>query len=576
MPRASHTRRLIEFGYVQDGETVLYVDRDTREQLFSGQIVKEGILIAGQSEPVSLTKFAAMAGRSDVKAPTLNIILPSGVSMADALCDIMGQNSENGKVKGRTATSEPAASRPSTTRRGDDDNDDWCGVCLEKGDLLMCDGCCLSFHWGCIGYQDLDFLSEDDDWLCWNCSKRLGKEFAVDTRPVDPRTVPNIAYVAVDERLEYYYKFDVLHKKGKRGRRLVMTLRTGPDAERDIVEMTFDSEDRRIWRGDISRKTKTGWVVPVEPAPNADLSRYPVPLVPRFHCVMEQGHPPAPIPPPPQIPPPPYSARHLRNLMGMDDRNTEDMIAVADILSQFASFGDRNEGQGGVRPGPSTSAQKRRAIAKKVPPGGSGSKENEPGPTTNPTATPGLPRQVKMTETALKLDVNDDVEVWINETNVGPGGWVPGRVAERAVIDEDGSGAPYFAFYLVEMLPFLEQPIDLSSKHPVMKPLMQVRRPLAVPVGGEVRYASMVRKPLTAEERRPARHFRKGDRVEAIVCGRFAPGTISRDTGARSSTCRVRFDNPAKEMGYKAAMATQSIDAVRLTSLPARYYGMLR
>ena len=96
-----------------------------------------------------------------------------------------------------------------------------------------------------------------------------------------------------------------------------------------------------------------------------------------------------------------------------------------------------------------------------------------------------------------------------------------------------------------------------------------------MPVGNQ-RYANMVRKPLTAEEQRPAGCLRKGDRVEAIVCGRFAPGTISKDTGPRSSTCRIKFDNPAKGMGYKAATATQPLDAVRLTSLPAQYHGMLR
>ena len=33
------------------------------------------------------------------------------------------------------------ANKPHKT---DDDNDDWCAVCKMKGDLLMCDACCLS------------------------------------------------------------------------------------------------------------------------------------------------------------------------------------------------------------------------------------------------------------------------------------------------------------------------------------------------------------------------------------------------------------------------------------------------
>ena len=580
MPPAFHTKTLIELGYVQDGDTVHYVDGDTGEQLLSGQITETGIRVANETKPVPPVKFEAMAGRHKSRAPTKHIILPNGMSMEDALSEIKGVGwRKKGSLKKRFAASRVAGSARAagsgpTTARRDDDNDDYCGVCQENGDLLMCDGCSLSFHGGCIGYQDIDFLGEDEDWFCWNCSKRLGKEFAVDTRPLDPNTVPNVVYVAVDESLEFYYKLNVIKKKDEGGRRLTLRLRTGADAERDVVETSLDVEDKRIWRGDISRKTRTGWVVPVEPLPNADLSRHPVPLVPRFHCVSERGRSPAYIPPPSV-----YSPRKLQNSVKMDDRNAEDMIEVADILSQFASIDANCVGLKVAPPGPGTKTytKKRRATSSKGQPGSGGGKVNKTDPTANPAANPPrAPVQVKMTEAALKLDVGDDVEVWISETNVGPGGWVPGRVVERALIEEDGSGAPYFAFYTVEMLPLLEHSIDLSSNTSAISSLLQVRRPLAVPIGGQSRYANMVRKPLTAEARRPARRFSKGDRVEAIVCGRFAPGTISRDTGARSSTCRINFDNPAKEMGYKAATATQSIDAVRLTSLPAQYYGMLR
>jgi hypothetical protein len=573
MPRVFN-KQLIELGYVQDGDTVRYVDGDTGQQLLSGKITMAGILVANERKPVSPDKFQALAGRYQVKAPTKHIILPNGVSMADALSEIKRLSTRQDLVEKRVAASRMAGSaRPRPpTRRSDDSNDDFCGVCQEEGDLLMCDGCRLSFHGGCIGYQDLGFLPEDEDWLCWNCSKRLGKEFVVDARPLDPGRVPNVVFVAVNDSLEYYYKFNVVRKKGKRGRRLAVTLRTGPDAERDVIETTFDVEDRKIWRGDLSRNTTNGWVVPVEPLPNTDLTRHPVPHVPRFHCVTEPGHPVATIPPPPLL-----SSTKTRNSKKAAERNAQDMIEVADILSQFASIDANRGGTDVALPGSKAKehAKKRRAVSSEGQPGGGGSKVREIARAANPAEMAGAPSQLKMTEAALKLDVDDDVEVWISETSVGPGGWVPGKVVERALIEEDGSGAPYFAFYSVEMRPLLEHPIDLTSEHSVMRPMLRVRRPLAVPVGNQ-RYANMVRKPLTAEEQRPAGCLRKGDRVEAIVCGRFAPGTISKDTGPRSSTCRIKFDNPAKGMGYKAATATQPLDAVRLTSLPAQYHGMLR
>ena len=516
--------------------------------------------------------------------------------------------------------------------RGDDDNDDWCGVCREKGDLLMCDGCCLSFHCGCLGYKDLDFLPEDEAWFCWNCSKRQGKEFAVDMRPVDRATFPQIAYVAVDDSLEYYYKYDVLQKKGRQGRRIDVTLRTGGDVRRDIVEMSFDIGDRRIWRGDLSRKTKIGWVGTVVPAPGADLTKHPVPLVPQFHCVREQGHPNASVLPPLPVYRPGLVAnlrtnggeseetmtntrssrqsseelpveqatksnrgRKKRGSDRVAEQNSAKMLEAANILSQIAYI--NSKGADGTPGGPTThtkKSQKRssgQVRAKDKTDGETGgkrrnsTKENEtqtpqnPGTAAKAAAHPsGLNQvnQVKMTPAALRLDVDDEVELWLNETHVGPGGWVPGKIVERALVAEDGSGDPYFAFYTIDMLPILDQKVDNSSSGEVLKPLLQVRRPLAVPVGGQARYATVIRKPIGPQERRKVANFKKGDRVEAIVCGRYAPGTVARDTGSRSSKCRINFDNPAKDLGFKAATASQPIESVRLTSLPPQYNGLLR
>jgi len=105
MPRLTYCKKLMVYGYVQDGETVHYVDQETREKLLAGKITERGILVAGQPDPVSLAKFEALAGRYYVKAPSKYIILPSGMSMDDALCDIKGVKSEERFVASRPARS---------------------------------------------------------------------------------------------------------------------------------------------------------------------------------------------------------------------------------------------------------------------------------------------------------------------------------------------------------------------------------------------------------------------------------------------------------------------------------------
>jgi hypothetical protein len=522
------------------------------------------------------------------------------------------------------------------SRKGDDENDDWCAVCREKGDLLMCDGCCLSFHCGCIGYLDVDFLPDDEAWLCWNCSKHSGKDFVLDTRPVDLDTFPHAMYVAVDDSLEYYYKYNVVHKKGgRRGRRIKLLLQTGANAERDVVEVSFDKEDGKIWRGDLSRRTKIGWIGLMEPAGGTDLKEYPVPLVPMFHLSRERGKPVVSRPPPPvyrrgfiadrgiededdgskstltgspespdldseDIPVAKLAksdAKRERETSTVSRRDSfgasERMLEVADILSTFASInkgkrrsiggneargakadnGTNNETNNETQGFPNSTGNRAHVAAvstKGCPPDPAGGQRQASHHAPPPQST-----GAKMTDCAMEIDVNDDVEVWVNETNIGPGGWMPGKVAERVLVDPKGYGSPYFAFYTVDMLPILNESVELKSRGTEMRLLMQVRRPLAVPILGSAGYAALVRKPRTTPEQHSSHGFKKGDRVEAIVCGRYAPGTVIKDTKHRSKLCRIKFDHPAKEKAYKETSISQPIETVRLDSPSPQYYGML-
>jgi hypothetical protein len=173
MPRYTYTKKLMVFGYVEDGETVYYVDRDTREQLLAGQITERGILVQGEPEPVSLAKFEALAGRYYVKAPTKYTILPSGVSMHEALCEIKGVSAEESVLRERAVVSRPSRSgRGRTPKRGqedpapvplaslllEDENDQLCAYCGNGGEvieLLHCASCPTALHASCPSVEDI-------------------------------------------------------------------------------------------------------------------------------------------------------------------------------------------------------------------------------------------------------------------------------------------------------------------------------------------------------------------------------------------------------------------------------------
>jgi len=52
-------------------------------------------------------------------------------------------------------------------KNGPINNEEYCSICEDGGELLMCDGQCgRSFHYKCL---NLDSLPDDDIWLCDQC-----------------------------------------------------------------------------------------------------------------------------------------------------------------------------------------------------------------------------------------------------------------------------------------------------------------------------------------------------------------------------------------------------------------------
>nr|GEU97821.1 increased DNA methylation 1-like [Tanacetum cinerariifolium] len=52
-----------------------------------------------------------------------------------------------------------------------DKNDDYCSVCNDMGELLLCDSCTSSFHLTCIGLDGLP--AHSDLWLCCACACQI-------------------------------------------------------------------------------------------------------------------------------------------------------------------------------------------------------------------------------------------------------------------------------------------------------------------------------------------------------------------------------------------------------------------
>lgn len=173
MPRLTYTKKLMVYGYANDGDVVHYIDNKTKERLLSGRLAERGILVEGHKEPVTLAKFEALAGKYMVKAPCKYIVLPSGKTMEAALNEIKRVTTME-KSKARDVTSGPKGRRgrkPKDAEMPDGlvvggiasllteaENDDFCAYCGNGGDvveLLRCASCPTAMHASCPSVEDI-------------------------------------------------------------------------------------------------------------------------------------------------------------------------------------------------------------------------------------------------------------------------------------------------------------------------------------------------------------------------------------------------------------------------------------
>eukprot|EP01129_Flabellula_baltica_P007426 TRINITY_DN2889_c0_g1_i1.p1 TRINITY_DN2889_c0_g1~~TRINITY_DN2889_c0_g1_i1.p1 ORF type:complete len:518 (+),score=133.67 TRINITY_DN2889_c0_g1_i1:115-1668(+) len=85
----------------------------------------------------------------------------------------ISKSKKNGKKrKKKTIGNNADSSEDIASLKVGMENEDFCGVCSEPGNLLCCDGCTLAFHFKCLDPPvKKDFIG-DEDWFCYNCKPR--------------------------------------------------------------------------------------------------------------------------------------------------------------------------------------------------------------------------------------------------------------------------------------------------------------------------------------------------------------------------------------------------------------------
>nr|GEW12716.1 zinc finger, RING/FYVE/PHD-type, acyl-CoA N-acyltransferase, Jas TPL-binding domain protein [Tanacetum cinerariifolium] len=153
--RGGVLRSLIENNIVERGSTVSYSSREGGRVMKKRRVYEDGIKCDCCDHMFLLTKFELHVGgffddkRSILDCQTrLQTVLPADDTKS-TVTDVKSTKSSDYVM---------------------DTNDDYCSVCNDMGELLLCDSCTSSFHPTCIG---LDRLPDSDLWLCCACACQI-------------------------------------------------------------------------------------------------------------------------------------------------------------------------------------------------------------------------------------------------------------------------------------------------------------------------------------------------------------------------------------------------------------------
>ncbi|XP_022934643.1 uncharacterized protein LOC111441779 isoform X1 [Cucurbita moschata] len=134
-----------------DGTEVAYFAR--AQKLLQGYKKGSGILCCCCNCVVSPSQFELHAGWSSRKNPYAYIYTSNGISLHELAISLL---------KGRKYSAK--------------DNDDLCIICLDGGNLLLCDGCPRAFHKECASLSSVP----RGDWYCKFCQNLFQRENLVE------------------------------------------------------------------------------------------------------------------------------------------------------------------------------------------------------------------------------------------------------------------------------------------------------------------------------------------------------------------------------------------------------------
>lgn len=138
---------VFEEGGLPDGTEVAYYARG--QKLLEGYKMGFGIFCRCCNHEVSPSQFEAHAGWASRRKPYAYIYTSNGVSLHELAISLS---------KGRKYSAE--------------DNDNLCIICLDGGNLLLCDGCPRAFHKECASLTSIP----RGDWYCTYCQNKFQRE----------------------------------------------------------------------------------------------------------------------------------------------------------------------------------------------------------------------------------------------------------------------------------------------------------------------------------------------------------------------------------------------------------------